>query len=69
MLGRRKSGGNPPQDMPAHTPGIKSGNSKLPDARQSGHLADGRRTSEASTGVNADARRPIDPRMPNLTPG
>ena len=69
MLGRRKSGGNPPQDMPAHMPGIKSGNSKGNYERQSGHLADGRRTSEASTGVNADARRPIDPRMPNLTPG
>ena len=69
MFGRKPSGGNPPPDMPGHVPGIKSGNSKGNYESQSGHLGDGRRTSEASTGVNADARRPIDPRMPNLTPG
>jgi hypothetical protein len=69
MFGRKQSGGNPPQDMPAHTPGIKSGNSKGNYERQAGHLPDGRRTAEASTGINADARQPIDPRMPNLSPG
>ena len=53
----------------AHTPGIKSGNSKGNYERQPGHLPDGRRTARASTGVNADARNPIDPRMPNLSPG
>jgi len=60
---------NPPQDMPAHTPGIKSGNSKGNYESQAGHLPDGRRTAEASTGINARARRPIDSRMPNLSPG
>ena len=60
---------NPPQDLPAHTPGIKAGNSKGNYERQTGHLPDGRRTAAASTGVNAKAREPIDPRMPNRSPG
>jgi hypothetical protein len=33
-----------------------------------GHNADGTSTAERSTGVNAKAREPIDPRMPNLSP-
>jgi hypothetical protein len=65
MFGRKK----PPTDMPAHTPGIKQGNAKGNYDKQAGHLPDGRRTSEASTGINAEARRPIDPRMPNISPG
>jgi hypothetical protein len=69
MFGRKKRGGHPPQDLPTHVPGIKSGNSKGNYERQAGHLPDGRRTAEAATGVNAKAREPIDPRMPNLTPG
>jgi hypothetical protein len=64
----RKRGG-PAADMPAHTPGVKSGNTTGNYERQSGHLADGRRTAEASTGINPGAREPIDPRMPNLQPG
>lgn len=56
-------------DAPAHTPGIKQGNSKGNYERQTGHLPDGRSTAERSTGVNAKARNPIDPRMPNLSPG
>ena len=66
MFGRKQT---PPQDMLAHTPGVKSGNSKGNYERQTGHLPDGRRTAAASTGINADAREPIDPRMPNLSPG
>ena len=66
MFGRKQT---PPQDMPAHTPGVKSGNSKGNYERQTGHLPDGQRTAAASTGINADAREPIDPRMPNLSPG
>lgn len=69
MFGRKKRGGLPPQDLPAHVPGIKSGNSKGNYERQAGHLPDGRRTAEAATGVNPKAREPIDSRMPNLTPG
>jgi hypothetical protein len=56
-------------DAPAHTPGIKQGNSKGNYERQAGHLPDGRSTAARSTGVNAGAREPIDPRMPNLSPG
>jgi hypothetical protein len=67
MFGRKQS--TPPQDMSAHTPGVKSGNSKGNYESQAGHLPDGRRTAAASTGINAEAREPIDPRMPNLSPG
>lgn len=56
-------------DAPAHTPGVKQGNAKGNYERQPGHLPDGRSTAERSTGVNAKARNPIDPRMPNLSPG
>jgi hypothetical protein len=56
-------------DTPAHTPGIKQGNSKGNYERQSGHLPDGRSTARRSTGINAKKREPIDPRMPNLSPG
>ena len=69
MFGRKKTGGSPPVDLPSHVPGIKSGNSKGNYERQSGHLPDGRRSAEAATGINPKAREPIDPRMPNLTPG
>ena len=60
---------NPPQDMPSHVAGIKQGNSTGNYESQVGHLPDGRRTAAASTGINAKAREPIDPRMPNLSPG
>jgi hypothetical protein len=56
-------------DKPAHTPGIKQGNAKGNYEKQPGHLPNGRATAERSTGVNAKARNPIDPRMPNLSPG
>jgi hypothetical protein len=56
-------------DAPAHTPGIKQGNATGNYESQEGHLPDGRATAERSTGVNAKARNPIDPRMPNLPPG
>lgn len=56
-------------DTPAHTPGVKSGNSKGHYEKQPGHLPDGRSTSRRSTGVNSGPHNPIDPRMPNLSPG
>ena len=55
-------------DKPAHVAGIKSGNSKGNYEKQPGHQKDGQVTAERSTGVNAKARNPIDPRMPNLPP-
>jgi hypothetical protein len=57
------------QADPSHVKGVKSGNSTGNYERQAGHLADGKRTAESSTGVNPKARNPIDPRMPNLPPG
>jgi hypothetical protein len=56
-------------DAPAHTPGIKMGNSKGNYERDKGLLPNGKRTARAATGINPELRDPIDPRMPNLTPG
>jgi hypothetical protein len=52
-----------------HTPGVRQGNSRGNYESQVGHKPDGRSTSERSTGVNPKAMNPIDPRMPNLSPG
>ncbi len=60
--------GNPPADISAHRAGVKQGNSRGNYESQTGHLPDGRSTSERSTGINAKAENPIDPRMPNLSP-
>ncbi len=56
-------------DLPSHVGGIKQGNAKGSYEKQDGHLSDGRSTSRRSTGVNAEAMNPIDPSMPNLSPG
>jgi hypothetical protein len=56
-------------DAPSHTPGINQGNARGNYEKQPGHLPDGRSTAKRSTGVNADAMEPIDPSMPNLSPG
>jgi hypothetical protein len=52
-----------------HTPGVRQGNSTGNYESMDGHLPDGRATSERSTGINPKAANPIDPRMPNLSPG
>jgi hypothetical protein len=52
-----------------HTRGVNQGNSRGNYEKQAGHKPDGRATSERSTGINAKAANPIDPRMPNLSPG
>jgi hypothetical protein len=57
------------QDDPSHVAGINQGNSEGNYEKQPGHLPDGKRTARASTGVNPDGHDPIDPRMPNLSPG
>jgi hypothetical protein len=64
-----QTGEGPPVDLPAHTPGIKQGNSKGNYDSQVGHNPDGTSTAERSTGINPKSRDPIDPRMPNLSPG
>lgn len=57
------------QDAPAHTPGVNSGNTPGNYEKQEGWLPDGHTTPESATGINAKARRVIDPRMPFLPPG
>jgi len=56
-------------ETPSHVKGIKQGNSKGNYESQAGHKPDGRSTAERSTGINPKAREPIDPSMPNLSPG
>jgi hypothetical protein len=56
-------------DLPSHVPGINQGNSRGNYEKQEGHLPDGRSTAKRSTGVNPDFMEPIDPSMPNLSPG
>lgn len=59
---------NPPIDISAHTPGTKKGE----DWTFKGGKEPGRegetRTARDATGINPDARNPIDPRMPFLPP-
>ena len=55
-------------DKPTHVKGIKEGNSTGNYEKQAGHKPDGTSTAERSTGINAGAEQPIDPRMPNLSP-
>lgn len=57
--------------LPAHTRGIRQGNQagnfeKEPGFVPQGSMAKG--TARRSTGINPDARNPIDPKMPNLSP-
>ncbi len=56
-------------DMPAHTPGINQGNAKGNYGKMAGHKADGTSTAARSTGINPGGAGPIDPSMPDLSPG
>jgi hypothetical protein len=56
-------------DAPAHTKGVFQGNAKGNYEKMAGHFADGRSSAERSTGIDPKGREPIDPRMPNLSPG
>jgi hypothetical protein len=56
-------------DAPSHVKGIKQGNSTGNYERQGGHQRDGTSNAKRSTGINPKAREPIDPSMPNLSPG
>lgn len=65
----RLPGTGPLTERPTHTPGTKQGNAPGSYASMAGHEADGRSTAARSTGINPDMEEPIDPRMPNLSPG
>ena len=61
--------GDASPDTPAHTPGNKTGNAVGNYESQVGHNPDGTSSAERSTGVRPKTKNPIDPRMPNLSPG
>ena len=56
-------------DAPAHRAGVRQGNQTGSYESMKGHHPDGRSTAKRSTGINAKEAEPIDPRMPNLSPG
>jgi hypothetical protein len=56
-------------DAPSHVRGINQGNAKGNYQKQAGHKPDGRSTARRSTGISPDDHEPIDPSMPNLSPG
>jgi hypothetical protein len=66
--GSRRAKG-PKPDKPTHVRGTMQGNAVGNYEKMPGHRPDGRSTAERSTGINPDKRDPIDPRMPNLSPG
>jgi hypothetical protein len=56
---------------PSHVQGVREGNELGSARRQSDIEPEGltaKGTSRRSTGINAKARAPIDPDMPNLSP-
>ena len=57
---------------PSHVKGVRQGNAPHTMRADDGFVEhpDGTTTGTArrSTGINADDREPIDPRMPNLSP-
>jgi hypothetical protein len=55
-------------DTPGHIRGVRMGNEPGGYERAAGHLPDGTSSARRSTGINADERDPIDPRMPSLSP-
>jgi hypothetical protein len=59
---------NPRPDIDAHTPGTKRGEEWAYEGwKEPGREGDGR-TARDATGINAEQRKPIDPRMPDLPP-
>jgi hypothetical protein len=59
---------NPPRDIDAHTAGTKRGESWTYEGRKEAGREGNGRTARDATGINANKRKPIDPRMPNLPP-
>ena len=64
-------------DAPAHTPGVSQGNEPGgikgdPGLYETGEAGVGRPTAKStarkSTGINPEARNPIDPNSPSLPP-
>jgi hypothetical protein len=56
-------------DRPTHVRGINQGNATGSYESMAGHHSDGSSTAARSTGIRIKAHEPIDPSMPNLSPG
>lgn len=59
---------NPSPDIDAHVAGTKRGEAWTYEGRKEPGREGQGRTSRDATGINADKRAPIDPRMPDLPP-
>jgi hypothetical protein len=59
---------NPPPDISSHTSGTKRAEQWAYEGKKEPGREGNGRTSRDATGINADKRKPIDPRMPNLPP-
>jgi hypothetical protein len=59
---------NPPRDIDAHTEGTTRGEEWAWKGRKEPGREGQTRTARDATGINADKRGPIDPRMPHLPP-
>ena len=55
-------------DISAHTPGARKGEEEVERSGREPGREDINRTARDATSVNADARGPIDPRMPHMPP-
>jgi hypothetical protein len=55
-------------DVSAHVRGVREGNSSARHHEEPGLTVDGTSTARRSTGISAEARNPILPSMPNLSP-
>lgn len=55
------------RESPSHTAGVHRGEDWSKHGNEPGRERE-TPTSRNSTGINADKREPIDPRMPNLPP-
>jgi hypothetical protein len=57
-------------DLPSHTPGTPKGEERVQrEGREPGReRREPHRTARDSTSINAKARAPIDPRMPEMPP-
>lgn len=56
-------------DTPAHTKGVRQGNTRGAYRHQVGHHTDGTADARRSTGIKPKRHDPILPGMPNLPPG
>ncbi len=59
---------NPRPDISAHTSGTKRGEQWAYEGKKEAGREGRGRTSRDSTGINAEKRAPIDPRMRHLPP-